>query len=117
MMLRERMILESRSGPRELLAKERRLAQRAESVGTNAAILAIASAVMFLVVLGVTRDLAVAAIAGSPAVVALAFSLWALATWIRLAAVRRWVAAPSDLGDGNSGTGVIDGRSMDRAVM
>lgn len=116
-MLCEQMILKNRRGPREMLAKERHLAERAESLGTNAAILAIASAVMFLVVLGVTRDVAVAAIAGSPAVVALAFTLWAVATWIRLAAVRRLVAAPPGLGDGNSGTGVIDGRSMDRAVM
>jgi hypothetical protein len=116
MMLCERTILKNHRGSRGLLAKELHLGQRAESLGTNAAILAIASAVMFLVVLGLTQNIAVAVIAGSAAVVALVFTLWALVTWVRLAAVRRRVAAPGGVNDGNS-SGLIDGRSMDRAVM
>ena len=116
-MLRERMILKDDRGPRGLSAKERHLAERAESLGTNAAILAIASAVMILVVVGVTRDLAVAAIAVTSGIAALVFALWALATWVRLAAVRRRMAAPAGARDGDS-SGIVDGRSMmDRAVM
>lgn len=117
MTLREMMTLNNHSGSRDLPAKEAHLARRAEFLGTNAAILAIASAVMFLVVLGLTRDIAVAAIAGSATVVALVFTLWALATWVRLAAVRRRVSARPEVGNGNPGSGLFDGRSMDRAVM
>jgi hypothetical protein len=113
MMLREMMV--HHRGSRELLGEERYLARRAESLGTSAAVVAVASAVMFLVVLGVTRDLAVSAIAGGAAVVALVFTLWALATWVRLAAVRQAAARGRD-GGGNS-DGLGDSRSMHRAVM
>jgi hypothetical protein len=71
---------------------------------------------MFLIVLGVTRDLAVSAIAGSAAVVALVFASWALVTRVRLVALRRAAARERD-GGGSSDAGLGDSRSMHRAVM
>jgi hypothetical protein len=114
MMLRE--LLAHHGGSRELLGEERYLARRVESLGTRAVIAAIASAVMFLVVFGVTRDLAASAIAGSAVVVALVFASSSLASWVRLVRLRRAAARDRD-GGGNSDAGLGDSRAMHRAVM
>jgi hypothetical protein len=116
MMLCEKLIVKGRHGPQGLVAKERRLALRADHLGTNALVTALASAAMFVIVLGLTRDLAVAVLAGSPAVIALGFVGWALATRLHLSAVRRRLGAPDDGRGGVDAFGMGE-RSMERAIM
>jgi hypothetical protein len=93
------MVRERRRRQR-LLARERRLVRETGFLASHAAVVAAGSAVMFLVVLAVTRDLVVATVAGSPFAVALCLALWALAARLWLAAVRRRLAAHEEARQG-----------------
>lgn len=104
-MVCDRIILESRGGSRDPMARERRLARRLGLLWLNAAVLGLPSAVMFLVALGVTRSLALAVLAGSPAVLGAGFALCALVTRARLAALTRHPAVLATSSELDPGAG------------